>query len=43
MANRPVGETEYVEEEEEEEKEEGQGDGTMDDTGTAPMLLVGCA
>jgi hypothetical protein len=42
MANRPVGETEYVEEEEVGAEEEG-GEGSTDNSGAAPRLVVGCA
>lgn len=40
MANRPVGETEYVDEAEPKEKEASGGDPS---DGSAPKLLVGCA
>ena len=39
MTNRPVGETEYVDEEEEEDKAVARGD----EEGAAPRMLVGCA
>lgn len=43
MANRPVGATDYVDEEEEEKEEREGGPAMDDDAGSAPRLLVGCA
>jgi hypothetical protein len=39
MASRPVGETEYVDEEESREEEVSRNDSSS----SAPMLLLGCA